>query len=173
MIQTLKLYKDSGLWRFDDLKKNLLAEPFVSGPSEIFDKIKAKLQIETKDIMIRFSDQHFFGADIVAVYANNVVVDQHGNKVEVKSGAYYAMRFPDEEKIYAGWLCPATLRYFPDYPKELFVRVEPLHREWWRNFPIYGSKIMRGLLYEGTRIIWKLRRFFPIEYKQSEEETKG
>lgn len=171
MVQSLKLYKDGALWRFDDLKKNLLAEPFVSGPSEIFDKLKLKLRIKTRDILLHFSDDSFFGADIVAVYANDYVVDKDGNKVEVKSGAYYAMEFPDEKKVYAGWLCPATLRYFEDYPKNLYVRVEPLHREWWRNFPIYSSKIMRPIMFRASMIMYKIRRFFPIEYKQVEEQA--
>jgi len=54
-------YKIHGTWVFDDEATGLVQEPFVSGMSEIFDKLAAHIPDAEKGVTVLFSSSKFPG----------------------------------------------------------------------------------------------------------------
>jgi hypothetical protein len=104
-------YKYHGAWVFDDPSTGLNKEPFVAGIDTMIDKLVADIPNAEKGFRAFFSAAPFPG---------------HMVKLELRrpeSGGnwYYSPQFQME-----GWLCPALFKYFPEAPKEIYVKVEPL-----------------------------------------------
>lgn len=106
---TIEIYKHSKTWCFTDEQRDLLHEPFVLGIPEIINTVlnDNKLYEEDTNYRILFADQDF--------------PMSHGvlNKIRAESGgAWY--KYNDQE----GWLCPATLAFFADFPEQIHFRLE-------------------------------------------------
>lgn len=177
MVHKLQLYPDGKLWRFDDSSRKLLAEPFVSGTPELLTLIRNSLKITSKELVVFFSDDSFFGADIVVHQVEVEMKDKNGKVVPQKYGAWYGLIITLEDgtkQQMTGWLCPATLRYFDNYPEMIYIRME--------NAPV--TTITRSLVIRShiiTRAVasflstWfiKLRLLFPIDYETGAEDEEN
>jgi hypothetical protein len=103
-LQTLTAYRHNGGWAFDDERFGLVAEPFVLGADKIVDVLA-----EGGDtVVLVFSDAPFPGA-------------HHLRRLHEDCGGYWYDGLEGR-----GWLCPATLHYFPNgHPENLYVRRAP------------------------------------------------
>lgn len=109
-INVITPYKKNNLWQFNDLSRNLIGEPFVGETNLIIDQmINDSLYVDKNDVVsIYFADFDFPGAEFVVTrfkYENN--------------GAWY--KWGSAPGALKGWLCPATLKYFSDFPKKIFI----------------------------------------------------
>ena len=60
MKQTLHLYKNnSSTWLFDDPEKDITAEPFVEGSSELITEVQSRAGFAGDTLSITFSDESF------------------------------------------------------------------------------------------------------------------
>ena len=103
-ISVIFPYKENGTWVFDDEKHGLVKEPFVSGMTEIFDKMTREIVDAEKGFKCLFSAQPFPGS--------NHVFDFVRQEFE---GNWY--RYEGAE----GWLCPALFHYFQQAPEKIYV----------------------------------------------------
>jgi hypothetical protein len=96
---SIEIYQFNGTWCFTDLERKLVHEPFVLGIPEIINTVlqNNSLYEDGKNYRVLFADQEF--------------PKSHG-----------AYQWNDEE----GWLCPATLAFFDDFPSEIHFRFEKL-----------------------------------------------
>lgn len=108
---SIEIYKFNGTWCFTDKERELLHEPFVLGVPEIINTAlkEQNLYEEGKNYRILFAEQEFPLAHGVL----KQVQDAFG-------GSWYAWNKLE------GWLCPATLAFFHDFPKEIHFRLEKL-----------------------------------------------
>lgn len=93
-----------GIWCFDDEEVGLQAEPFVGNCNKMIDMFvngKKKCIIYISETPIK--DQTF----------------QLKKIVSYSEGTYNLVGTQEE-----GWLCPATLKYFKDYPDNIYVKIE-------------------------------------------------
>ena len=116
---TLLIERKGAAWVFTDHGRGLVDEPFVSGMPEIISeylirKAMAKgLLTPYTSAQAYFSDKPFPGADLILVGGDRVL-----------DGRWYSTDSPTvahQEESLHGWLCPATLAFFPDFPDELYV----------------------------------------------------
>lgn len=115
-INTIYPYRTQyGGWAFDDAEVGLFREPFVLGIPAIIDSI--------------VGDRDNFTAYI----SHSKIPKATGHLVKVKepeglpktegedtSDGWYQLKGTDM----IGWLCPATLKYFKDYPENIYFRIE-------------------------------------------------
>lgn len=40
-------------------------------------------------------------------------------------GAWYTLKTSNNDE-FKGWLCPATLKFFTDFPEKIFFHIEPV-----------------------------------------------
>lgn len=133
MIMTLFPYLfGPKTWVFDDESHNLKAEAFVCGMSEIMSCAVSKFKIKNagKGFKMSFSDQPFDGQQVeltwVRPHTFTFEYMHEGKKIhnEIAGNIYHTGN--SFKKVKAGWLCPALLKYFPEPPKTLYVKVERL-----------------------------------------------
>jgi len=111
-MMVLELYRHNGCWVFDDENYDLVAEPFVSGVSEIIDEL-AIIQygntLHDKGLNITFSKNPFpnYQARI-----DRLREEYDGNWYEWK------------ETNMEGWLCPALFNYFSTAPDSIYVSIK-------------------------------------------------
>ena len=108
----LSLYKDRGVWMFDDTDKGIEREPFVDGSTELIDFILEEFGFPTTG---RLPVEVEFGLERT-----------HSNMVEIRkvedTGDDWALY---EYKGNQGALCPVTLLYLGSHPDRFFVRPIP------------------------------------------------
>ena len=103
-MQVLDIYRHANCWVFDAPEYELCKEPFVLGSSEI---ISSHLPRGTVRAKLVFSDEYFpmaTGLD---------------REMEDGGGFWYG------RDGVSGWLCPATLHYFEEFPETIYFRAEP------------------------------------------------
>ncbi len=105
----LSLYKDHGVWMFDDADKGIEREPFVDGSTELIDFILEEFGFPTT------------GQPPVAVEFG--LERTHPDMVEIRkvkdTGDDWALyRYKDRE----GALCPVTLAYLGSHPERFYAR---------------------------------------------------
>lgn len=109
MALKLQIYKENGIWIFDDPSKNIEKEPFVGGFSELIDfilKEKGVCAGSHRGIDIEFSLEKE-SADMVEI-----------KKVENIDNDWALYEYKEMQ----GTLCPVSLRYFGHHPDSFFVR---------------------------------------------------
>ena len=107
-MMCIEVYRHCGTWAFTDKERDLVHEPFVAGIPEIIDLFVDNYGDKTREThRITFSDQSFPGSHAYLTKTRNEM-----------NGAWY--QFGD----YEGWLCPATLKYFPWHPQEVHVAID-------------------------------------------------
>lgn len=103
-IMFLELYKTGNVWLFDDLKRNIIAEPFVAGMNEIIDAHVGK---KTTLCQATFSANPF-------PQANTLVLIDGENM-----GGWYR----DTATSMEGWLCPVVKVYFGGVPEKIYYSI--------------------------------------------------
>ena len=109
MALNLQIYKENGIWIFDDASKIIEKEPFVGGFSELIDFILKEKGVwagSHRGIDIEFSLEKE-SADMVEI-----------KKVENMDNDWALYEYKEMQ----GTLCPVTLRYFGHHPDSFFVR---------------------------------------------------
>lgn len=106
-------YKYEGTWVFDDPAVGLTKEPFIAGIDSMIDKATANIPGAERGFRAVFSARPFPGAQFKLEW----------RRPESGGNWYYSPEFKME-----GWLCPALLKYFPEPPREIYVKVEELKR---------------------------------------------
>jgi hypothetical protein len=112
---TIQPYWLGHTWVFDAPEVRLWAEPFVAGADAVLTQlVKARLGLEPRDgsqFQLIFSAQGFPGYHL-----------QFERREEEYGGYWYTSKDKDW-----GWLCPATLHFFPSgHPENLYVKVCPV-----------------------------------------------
>jgi hypothetical protein len=102
-------YRHAGTWVFDDRARGLKKEPFVAGIPELIDQLVADIPDADEGFRLTFGIQEFPG------YEDRLVWLRKGS-----SGNWYRSETFKAE----GWLCPALLKYFPEAPKEIYVKAD-------------------------------------------------
>lgn len=105
-------YKLHDTWAFDDEAHGLVAEPFVLGIPIIINEFLKKLKVSGEKLKFTFSKNEFPG------YQSFLTKER-----EDFGGAWYRSEDPN---LNSGWLCPATLLYFSDFPEKIYFKVEAL-----------------------------------------------
>src|SRR5436305_10840003 len=104
-------YKHQGTWVFDDPAVGLFREPFIAGIDNMIDQAVSGIPNAEKGFRAIFSARDFPGSDFKLEW----------RREESGGNWYYSDQFKME-----GWLCPALLKYFPNAPREIYVKVERL-----------------------------------------------
>jgi len=124
---TIKIYRFAGTWCFTDKKRNLINEPFISGIPELIDECIEQINPQkdeqklNKSYRITFSEKQFPGA----LSYLRFLFEEYG-------GAWYSKQIIDEEidlKAKTGWLCPATLKFFVNFPKKIYFLISSIDIE--------------------------------------------
>ena len=110
-INLILPYRYEGMWVFDDPRVGLDKEPFVSGADKMIDALVAGVLYAENGFRLLFSATPFPGYSVKLEW----------KREEYGGNWYFSPQFKME-----GWLCPALFRYFPQAPREIWVKVEPL-----------------------------------------------
>lgn len=117
-----------GTWVFDDPAKELKAEAFVLGMSEMITRIVAAKRIpEAIDgFALTFGDEPMVDADVELHWTSQgeINFEHEGKKFHVLIGNWYEGIVAGEPM--EGWLCPALLKYFPEAPAHIYAKAAPL-----------------------------------------------
>lgn len=114
-MMTIETYRHAGTWCFTDEKRGLVHEPFVLGIPEIIDFMIEKLPAKDKTGTYRI----LFSSAMFPNCKTRLKKEQHEY-----GGAWYNLQ-TEQNKEFRGWLCPATLKFFADFPNEIFFHLEP------------------------------------------------
>ena len=106
-------YRYEGTWVFDDPAVGLTKEPFIAGIDTMIDQATANVCNAGRGFRAIFSAAPFPGAQFKLEW----------RRAESGGNWYFSPEFEME-----GWLCPALSKYFPDPPREIYVKTEPLNR---------------------------------------------
>lgn len=104
-INVIYPYRTKHGWAFDDRDVDLQREPFVAGIPEIIDSIVG----DRRDFTALIS------AEPIPDYSGHLVKNKKSKTV-----GWYELQGTGR----MGWLCPATLRYFKDYPDDIYFKIE-------------------------------------------------
>jgi hypothetical protein len=118
---TLTIYKDNGVWMFDDPEKGIEREPFVDGSTELIDFILKEFNLfqgSHRGIDLKFS-LHQEEDDMVKV-----------NKIKDMGDDWASYEY----KNMTGSLCPVTLQYFAKHPDHFYVK--PVKKPFDLNFKV-------------------------------------
>ncbi len=112
-INTIYPYRTQAGWAFDDSEVALQGEPFIAGIPEIIDSI--------------VGDKDKFTAHI----SHSPIPNFTGHLKKLSEKDIQQGGFMPETGWYElegtnmiGWLCPATLKYFKDYPDSIYFKIE-------------------------------------------------
>jgi|694.fasta_scaffold154431_2 hypothetical protein len=104
----LTLYKDRGVWMFDDAAHGIEREPFVDGSTELIDFILEEFGFPTKGqpVVVEFGLKRTH-PDMVEI-----------RKVEDTGDDWAIYQYKDCQ----GALCPVTLVYLGSHPDRFYAR---------------------------------------------------
>ena len=112
-INTIYPYRTKGGWAFDDEDVGLYKEPFIAGIPEIIDSIVKKRNSFTAHI----------SSSPIPNFTGHLVKLSDGEVKKaglVPETGWYGLKGTDM----VGWLCPATLKYFADYPESIYFKIQ-------------------------------------------------
>jgi hypothetical protein len=110
-VLSIEPYFHEGAWVFDDPVVGLVKEPFVSGVTEMIDRLVAQIPNAAKGFRLQFSEKPFAGMQTALTWVRADPVE--GNW-------YRADGVADE-----GWLCPTLFWYFASAPKTIYLGTGP------------------------------------------------
>ena len=102
-------YRYHGTWVFDEPRVGLSHEAFVEGIPQLIDKLAKDIPDADKGFRLLFSDAPF------PKYSTKLV----WRRKDIGGNWYYSEEFDAE-----GWLCPSLYKFFPQAPKEIYVKAE-------------------------------------------------
>jgi hypothetical protein len=103
----IRPYRHEGAWVFDDARVGLKREPFVSGITEMIDRLVADIPNADQGFRLLFASAPFDGYQGVLTWARSDPVE----------GSWYR-----DEQGQEGWLCPALFLYFASAPEKIYLR---------------------------------------------------
>ena len=119
-VNQLKVYWTGTTWAFDDDRVGLVAEPFVAGADRI---ISDAIEREHSLLVLKKAKEN----GIVITFSKNLLpyVEDEASLVlqEQFNKLGHGMYF-DYFTGQSGWLCPATLHYFKDYPEYIYANIK-------------------------------------------------
>jgi hypothetical protein len=110
-IMVIQPYRHAGTWVFDDPATGLDKEPFVSGIPQMIDEVVKDIPDAENGFRMLFSQTPFPAYQVKLEWRR----EEYG-------GNWYFSGSHNSE----GWLCPALFKYFPQAPREIYVKAEPL-----------------------------------------------
>jgi hypothetical protein len=103
----LTLYKDHGMWMFEDAEHGIDREPFVDGASELIDFLLDEFGFPPDEpVVVEFGLERTH-PDMVEI-----------RKVEDTGDDWAVYQYKDRQ----GGFCPVTLIYLGSHPDRFFVR---------------------------------------------------
>lgn len=138
----ISAYRQGKTWMFDDEQRQIVAEPFVSGASELIQKYLSRkgLGRKRKNVSLVFSLQPFAEADVVLTCTEKCYPMKIGKMAELFRGhlmthisntvslgydkskkptsAYYIDQEGD-----ACWLCPAQIKFFGAVADTIYAKI--------------------------------------------------
>lgn len=103
-INVIYPYRTTYGWSFDDSDVGLQGEPFVAGIPQVIDSLVGDADKFTALI----------SKDPLPDYTCRLI------KIPEDMEGWYQLEGTDMK----GWLCPATLKYFENYPDNIYVKIE-------------------------------------------------
>ena len=107
-MMTLTIYKNNGVWMFDDPEKGIEKEPFVDGFSELIDFVLKEFNL--------FQGSHR-GIDIEFSLNRDRPEMIKIEKIQNLDDDWASYKY----KNMIGSLCPVTLKYFGKHPDSFYV----------------------------------------------------
>lgn len=96
-----------GIWAFDDEETGLDGEVFVGDINTMIDMYAQG----KKEVIVYISSEPIEGQTLQL------------NRLKEHEGNYQL-----EGTNVVGWLCPATLKYFSNYPKNIYARIQTIKK---------------------------------------------
>ncbi len=111
VVHIIQPYRVGNAWVFDDAARELKAEPFVGGATEVIDLLVKDLPNTKDGFRLSFSAQPITGHQM------HLTWHRGENK-----GNWYRIAGTKQE----GWLCPSLYKYFAQAPAHLYLKAEAL-----------------------------------------------
>ncbi|MBW3617953.1 MAG: hypothetical protein KY446_09420 [Proteobacteria bacterium] len=102
-------YKHDGAWVFDDPRRGLVREAFVSGADDWMERMGAGVPGGAKGFTLLFSAKPFPGA----------------RRLQFRRAAMGGAWYYDPMMKHEGWLCSTLFQYLPAAPRELYAQIKP------------------------------------------------
>tara|TARA_B100000287_G_scaffold316298_1_gene299902 strand:+ start:552 stop:956 length:405 start_codon:yes stop_codon:yes gene_type:complete len=114
-VFVMQPYRKHGCWVFDDPQRGLYEEAFVSGMSEILDRVLQDSGIDPH--LVRNGFRLTFSTTEFPSHTHSLTwLEEEGG------GNWYGC----EQTHQTGWLCPALFLFFPEAPERLYARADKL-----------------------------------------------
>jgi hypothetical protein len=110
-VFAIEPYRHEGAWVFDDSAAGLHREPFVSGVTEMIDRLAEAIPGAASGFRLLFAARPFAAHQASLTWL----------RADPVEGNWYR----EEESRAEGWLCPALFCYFSPAPPKIYVRAEP------------------------------------------------
>lgn len=135
----ISAYRQGNTWLFDDKQRGIVAEPFVSGASELIQKYLDRKGITaTQDVPLVFSLQPFPNAEVtltvteknypLKVVGFHTVQSYRAGEIQIPSyeedrsqpatSAWYVDQEGEE-----CWLCPAQIKFFGQVADVIYAKI--------------------------------------------------
>ena len=118
-------FHEESCWVFDDQRTGLKEEAFIFGMTEIITRVVVTKAIPNaaKGFALTFGVEPF-DHDVELTWLSPTEAVKAGAAVIPGVGNWYRGVVCGEEMV--SWLCPALFLYFPEAPKKIFAKAEPL-----------------------------------------------
>jgi len=119
-VNQLEVYWTGATWAFDDARVGLVAEPFVAGAEMI---ISDAIEREHGHLVLKKAKEN----GIVITFSKNLlpyVEDEASVILQEQFDKFGHGMYIDNFTGRVGWLCPATLHYFKDYPEYIYANIK-------------------------------------------------
>lgn len=119
-VNQLKVYWTGSTWAFDDPRIGLVAEPFVAGAEMI---ISDAIERAHGYLVLKKAKE----TGIVITFSKTLlphVEDEVSITLQEQFDKFGHGMYIDNFSGRVGWLCPATLHYFKDYPEYIYANIK-------------------------------------------------
>lgn len=107
-------------WVFDDGNKELIQEPFVAGVPEMIELLTEGFPNRRDGFRLLFSE-----SPLPKDYMDEARFARLTFFEEDSNGAWYVGKYKGQHM--EGWLCPALLRYYNEFPMQLYIAAMPIN----------------------------------------------
>ena len=133
----ISAYRQGNTWLFDDKQRGIVAEPFVSGASDLIQKYLDRKGITaTQEVPLVFSLQSFPDAEVIlsctdkcypykivpGVYTIGAKGIKYPKMVEDTDGEPTSAYYIDQEGDKC-WLCPAQIKFFGSVADVIYAKI--------------------------------------------------
>lgn len=122
----IRPYLDNGIWVFDDVKFDIIKEPFIAGADEFIGYALNKINLSKSKYVdgfnLVFSNKLFPEHNYVLVKKEN---KDDGTVYTVDNSLFINSNGKNEL-----WLCPALKLYYNTYPCLIYIKIETDNEYW-------------------------------------------